>query len=294
MELSVCDKSHPHFRSPLLTVISGLLKIASSSFLISISRREQVAQIYGKPIYSIKEVALIPLSSQSDAEQAITKARDSQNRHSNAAENGTDFESATESSEDEREDSISLTEEPSASSTPPPETSDTAANPQKRKTSIADDVIHKKGMYGRFADKWFSRKGWATDSRRTQGMSSEEDLSEEHELQLNPTVAIVHDQEHEDHFTNFESFGLRKSDEAAQAPPQEISDTAKKQADETKIPMLPKVLTVSKMLFSSKNFYFAYDYDLSRSLLNQPNTSSTSPLYRNFDPLVCVFFPSIG
>src|SRR5579871_5801763 len=61
--------------SLLLTVISGLLKIASSSFLISISRREQVAQISGKPIYSIREVALIPLSSQSDAEQAIAKAR---------------------------------------------------------------------------------------------------------------------------------------------------------------------------------------------------------------------------
>ena len=144
-------------------------------------------------------------------------------------------------------------------------------------------------MYGRFADKWFSRKGWATDSRRTQGMSSEEDLGEASELQLNPTATVANDQEDEGQVANFESFGLRKSDEAAQVPPQEISETAKVQADAIKIPMLPKVLTVSKMLFSSKSFYFAYDYDLSRSLLNQPNTSSTSPMYRNFYPFVSVF-----
>ena len=182
-----------------------------------------------------------------------------------------------------------MTEEPSAPSSPPPETSDPVASPHKHKTSIAEDVIHKKGMYGRFADKWFSRKGWAADSRRAQGMSSEEDLSEASTLQLNPTVTVANDQEHEGQVANFESFGLRKSDEVAQVPPQEISKTAKVQADAIKIPMLPKVLTVSKMLFSSKSFYFAYDYDLSRSLLNQPNTSSTSPLYRNFDPFVSTF-----
>jgi len=272
----------------LLTGLTGLLKIASSSFIISISRREQVAQIRGIPIYSIIEVALIPLSSQSDAEQAITRARECQQRHFKTGVIGEDFEAATESSEDEREDNISLTEEPSAPSTPPPETSDTPVGPQKRKSSIAEDVIRKKGMYGRFADKWFSRKGWATDSRRTQGMSSEEDLSKAHELQLNPASAVEQDQEYEGRVENLESFGEHKGDEMIREP-QEISDTAKVQAEETKIPMLPKVLTVSKMLFSSKNFYFAYDYDLSRSLVNQPNTPSTSPLHRTFDPLVCAF-----
>jgi len=147
-------------------------------------------------------------------------------------------------------------------------------------------------MYGRFADKWFSRKGWATDSRRTQGMSSEEDLNKANELQLNPTVVVDHDQEHEGHVANLESFGQHKRDEVARVPPQDISNTAKEQADETKIPMLPKVLTVSKMLFSSKSFYFSYDYDLSRSLLNQSNTSSTSTMYRIFDPMVSAFSPT--
>lgn len=264
----------------------GLLRIASSSFLISISRREQVAQIRGKPIYSISEVALIPLSSQSDAEQAITKARESQHRHSKTGDIGEDFQSDSESSEDDREDNISLTEEPSAPSSPPNERSETPDGPPKRKTSIAEDVIRRKGFYGRFAQKWFSRGGWATENRQKQGMSSEEDLSKARELQQNPAAAVEHDKEHEKHVDNIEPFGEHKRDEIAKDPPQEIADTAKAQAQETRIAMLPKVLTVSKMFFSSKSFFFAYDYDLSRSLVNQPDTPLSSSLHSTFDPLV--------
>lgn len=245
-----------------------------------------MAQIRGKAIYSISEVALIPLSSQSDAEQAIASARESQQRHLKTGEIGEDFQSESESSEDDREDNISLNEEPSAPSTPPSERSDSPATSRKRKTSIAEDVIHRKGLYGRFAQKWFSRGGWATDSRRTQGLSSEEDLSRARELQQDPANAVEHDKEHEKHVENMEPFGEHKCDEVAQEPPQEIADTAKAQAAETRISMLPKVLTVSKMFFSSKSFYFAYDYDLSRSLVNQPTSPSSSPLHRTFDPLV--------
>lgn len=254
--------------------------------MISISRREQVAQIRGKPIYSISEVALIPLSSQSDAEQAITRARQSQQRHIKTGEIGEDFQSDSESSEDDREDNISLTEEPSAPSSPPNERSDTPEGPHKRKTSIAEDVIQRRGLYGRFAQKWFSRGGWAADSRQRQGMSSEEDLSRAQELRQNPAAAVEHEKEHEKHVENLEPFGEHRHDAVAQDPPLEIADTAKAQAKETRIPMLPKVLTVSKMFFSSKSFYFAYDYDLSRSLVNQPDTPSSSPLHRTFDHLV--------
>ncbi|KAK7179208.1 hypothetical protein DPSP01_011758 [Paraphaeosphaeria sporulosa] len=56
--------------------IIGLLKIATSYFLISICDCEQVAQIRSKPSYKITNVALIPLSSQADADKAITSARD--------------------------------------------------------------------------------------------------------------------------------------------------------------------------------------------------------------------------
>ena len=38
-----------------------------------------------------------------------------------------------------------------------------------RRTSIAEDVIDKKGVYGRFADKWFSKRGWNVEKRRALG-----------------------------------------------------------------------------------------------------------------------------
>ena len=52
----------------------GLLDLVATKYLISITERDQVAQIRGKSVYSIKDVTLIPLSSQSDAEEAIVAA----------------------------------------------------------------------------------------------------------------------------------------------------------------------------------------------------------------------------
>lgn len=52
----------------------GLLTIASDTFLLCITRKEQVAQILGRPIYVIKDVAILPLSCQAEAERAIKQA----------------------------------------------------------------------------------------------------------------------------------------------------------------------------------------------------------------------------
>src|SRR5271167_3705762 len=63
-------------RNRILTdlTLPGVLSIASFSYLIAITRREQVAQILGKPVYVISGVAVLPLSSQHDANKAITAA----------------------------------------------------------------------------------------------------------------------------------------------------------------------------------------------------------------------------
>jgi predicted transcriptional regulator len=52
----------------------GLLDLVATKYLILITQRDQVAQIRGKSVYTIKDVTLIPLSSQSDAEEAIVAA----------------------------------------------------------------------------------------------------------------------------------------------------------------------------------------------------------------------------
>jgi len=46
-------------------------------------------------------------------------------------------------------------------------------------SSIAEDVIGKKGVYGRFAERWFSKRGWQVDRNRLQGLSGKGEIGGE-------------------------------------------------------------------------------------------------------------------
>ncbi|KAF2396403.1 SacI domain-containing protein, partial [Trichodelitschia bisporula] len=263
--------------------VVGLLKVASASFLISISRREQVAVIRGKPVYCISEVALIPLSSQGDAAEAIRRARESQQRH--AKKEANEDEMLSSSSEDEAEDDISIPDAHSTTSSPPPESAREAP-----KTKVAEDVIGKKGVYGRFAQRWFSKAGWASESRRTQGMSSEENLAK-----------AVSDESAAAQVDASEAAPVKQS--VSNEAPEEVAHVVQPKQPEnafilyrtayekqvskqnSEIPLLPKLLTVTKLFFSSKNFYFSYEYNLSKTFAQQGNQNSSVPLYRAYDSL---------
>ncbi|MCJ1228694.1 hypothetical protein MMC12_005355, partial [Toensbergia leucococca] len=73
------DSLEAHGITSLMPVLAnqGLLTVASTSYLISITRRQQIAQIRGKPIFVVTGVVIIPLSSQSDARNAIQEAKES-------------------------------------------------------------------------------------------------------------------------------------------------------------------------------------------------------------------------
>ncbi|QDS77716.1 hypothetical protein FKW77_004135 [Venturia effusa] len=262
--------------------IVGLLQVASSAFLISISRREVVAQIRGKPVYCISEVSLIPLSSQVEAEKAIQRARESQTRH-NAREQETD---TTRNSEDEGDDA-SLTDDNSVVSEDPTEPPPAIAKDKQRQedTSVAQDVITRKGFYGRFTNKWFSKRGWKADSRRTEGMASEEDLTRTPPVNEQAEPAPVGGKDALAKVASKEAEGPNELDGAALSnePPTEVADVEPTPGQE--VPLLPKLLTVAKFFFGSKSFYFSYDYDLSRETSKQPAPTSSVPLFKSFDPL---------
>jgi hypothetical protein len=261
----------------------GLLKVASSFFLISISGREQVAQVRGKPIYKITDVALIPLSSQADADKAIESAREHVKRHGKTPADGGE-ESGSESEDEAPSVTDSLEEE----ATPPPEEVKDPVTGQKgpadKRTSVAEDVIHKKGMYGRFADKWFSKKGWNADSRRLQGLRSEEDLARKSKPQdVDSTVPEGEEQP----LSPSKPDALPAADKDVPEPvsPEEIPKALSGTTDSTTMTLLPKILRTTKMYFASGNFFFSYEHDLSRSIDEQRPTSSL-PLFKQFDPLV--------
>lgn len=268
----------------LLCCVLGLLQVASSAFLVSISRRELVAQIRGKPVYCISECALIPLSSQVEAEKAILRARESQTRHDAAKDQDAD---TAGNSEDEGDDA-SLTDDNSVASEPATELApaSTKDKQQQRDTSVAQDVITRKGFYGRFTSKWFSKGGWTADSRRTEGMTSEEDLTKTSPVNEQAEPAPVGGEDALAKVASKEAEGPNELDGAALSnePPAEVADVDLPPVEE--VPLIPKLLTVAKFFFGSKSFYFSYDYDLSREISKQPAPALSVPLFKSFDSLV--------
>ncbi|KAJ4291746.1 hypothetical protein N0V90_009641 [Kalmusia sp. IMI 367209] len=261
--------------------IIGLLKVATSYFLISICDREQVAQIRGKPIYKITDVALIPLSSQADADKAIISAREHVQRHKKAQGLGED----DYDSESEEEDAPSVTDSlEDVSPTSPSEVKDPVTGqqgPADRRTSVAEDVMQRKGVYGRFADKWFSKKGWKADKRRTQGMSSDEDLRKAMPMNVE---SVPKDEEGPVSPSKPEALPVEDTDVPEPVSPEEIPKALGGEKDRTTVALLPKILRTTKMYFASGNFFFSYDYDLSHGVGQQQPTSSL-PLSKQFDPL---------
>jgi hypothetical protein len=250
--------------------------------LISISDREQVALIRGKPIYKITNVALIPLSSQADADKAIVATRDHLKRRNRAP--GLDDEDTDSESEDGAPSVTDSIVEDSSSA--PSEVKDTVTGQKgtaAQKTSVAEDVIQRKGVYGRFADKWFSRKGWSADNRRLQGLSSEENLAAKNVPQ---NVDSGMPKEEEQPKTESKPDAIPTSDKDISEPvsPEAIPKALSGEKDAATVALLPKILQTTKMYFSSGNFFFSYDYDISHGI-GQQQPSSSVALFKQFDPL---------
>ena len=128
---------------------------------------------------------MIPLSSQDEAAKFIEQSKGSTKKYTNSPAAG--ISSGDDTSEDEErhkeseESSAIDVEDPITSHTPDAEGSPSSSgnNGVQKDSSVVQDVIGRKGQYGRFADRWFSKKGWSVDKRRNQGMSVTDAESEE-------------------------------------------------------------------------------------------------------------------
>ncbi|KAK4080100.1 hypothetical protein Trihar35433_1205 [Trichoderma harzianum] len=244
------DSAKPDSWFEALGVI-GLITVSRLTYLVTITRREQVAQVFGLPIYVVTQVAVTPCSSQRDAEESVAKtARLLRTESSNSVNNDEDS-----SSDEEGEMPIS---------TPDEEVDDEVVDkgdvPPDPKSSVAEDVIRRRGSYGRFAQRWFSRSGWTVDQRRTMGMSN------------SPTSTPP----------------LAPS--ASQTPV--VSLASLQEADESLSPastLLPKLLRTVQILFgSSRSFYFSYDLDITRS--PSDSASMASPNGSLYEQVKKTFF----
>lgn len=236
----------------------------------------------------ITDVALIPLSSKSEAEKAILQARKdlSKDKISTTEAEDTDEEDETRSSTVAEE-----TNDDDLPATPAPEKAlDQSVGSLKKSSTIVSNVIKDKGRYGRFAEKWFSKSGWSATNRRNQGMSSEENLTREQSRQA--IGALPDDKQEEETIAEPPALEDRPVPEG-NVQEAEVESQQRPSLSHTESVMqalTPRIVRATKLYFASKSFYFSYDYDISRSLSRQEPVATTSsvPLFKRFDPLVRV------
>lgn len=160
-------------------------------------------------------------------------------------------------------------------------------------TSVAEDIISRRGQYGRFAERWFSRKGWSTEHKKAQGMSTENrEKTDQNTIPSDSTYPV--DVEPSIKQTRSSDPGDSSQDKTSNA---ERGVTAEPvtplTTDNVTNSLLPKLLRTTKMLLASKSFYFSYDIDITRRIGSQ--CSREVWLHRAVDPLVrSLSFPLYG
>ena len=244
-------------------IFAGLLSIASSTFLIAITQREQVAQIFGKPVYVIRDVVILPLSSQKEAEHAITSALASRESSTTGNDSDSDFSEPGEEDESppkevEPETPIEhpLTQQKNSSS-----------------TSIVRDVIANRGQYARFASQWFSKQGWrgakagtpnsSAPPQQAQSSSTASSTAEGH------AAAAANSPKPQG-----EGGEEKQTDEAAHI----VSSNSIRDA-------LPRIIKTTRMILTSGSYFFSYDFDLTRRLVLLGGNAK-APARETLDPLV--------
>jgi hypothetical protein len=246
--------------------------------LIAITRREQVATIERSPIYCISDISIIPLASQAEASAVLRRARLQQAASDRRdSEEYSDDDDASAVGDDDIRDDASIKSVDSS----------TGKSVAKGGPSITEDVIKKKGVYGRFAEKWFSKRGWVADSQRSLGMSSNTSIRS---ITPEPSKDAKDDK--------LEVPELRpQTEEASSSDTTAVGElagkTVEKAVEETKDTvahtLTPKLLHSTRLLLaSSRSFFFSYDFDITRSLANRSAFGSRSdlPLCKRVDPLV--------
>ncbi|KAI0402544.1 SacI homology domain-containing protein [Xylaria palmicola] len=242
--------------------IIGLFTVARLSYLITITGRQQVAQIRGYPVYVVTDVALTPCTSQDEAETAIGHTALQLRRTSaeKLSEEGSDIESEVE---------VPVPAAGAEDNDDPDALSDRDV-PQTRESGdrrgIAQDVFKRSSSYGKFAQKWFSNKGWMANRRQSLGLSGATPPVEPGDEDAGRSKKANEDEE----------LSRTVVQEKVDTPPSSTVGES----------LTPKLLRMAHIWFgTSKSFFFSYDVDLTRSIASQAPTTPHTSLHRAADPM---------
>ncbi|KAK5722901.1 hypothetical protein LTR17_014204 [Elasticomyces elasticus] len=258
----------------------------SYSYLIAITRREQVAQIKGHAIWAIRDVTLIPLSSQGEAERAIAQAQKVLKQSGASGAETNDHSDVDE--EEEEEEPASAIEEPApeAAAREPPR-----QGVFDKSTDFVKGIAQAPGKYGGFAAKLFSRSGKKGDPTKEQEKvvdetragaddsgKTEQEVALTKEQKEGASEALPREDGTE---AGAENQSQSTHEPAVGSKPE--APLAKKQS--TIESLTPRILRSAKMYYSASGFFFSYDHDLSGALMQPDTDTSTSALWKRFDPL---------
>lgn len=230
----------------------------------------------------MRDVTLIPLTSQSEAQKAIDTAQKRLAKIAGSAV-ATDAEE-TDGGDDV--DDASVGEE----SADAPGGTDATADPSqpesspgvvRKGTSFAKDVIQnqEKG-YGRFAQRWFSRNGSKGTVKQQQGLPDEGEKTASGgptEMQTDGKQAV-------------EVIASDRTDQSSmdgesKAAVEEASEKAAKGNKAAIEYLAPRLVRTAQLYFSTSGFFFSYDHDLSGTLTQRNSMTSDVPLWKRFDTL---------
>ncbi|KAF8425882.1 SacI homology domain-containing protein [Tirmania nivea] len=283
--------------------IAGVLNVSATvNYLIAITSRQQVAIVNGVPVYVVTDVALIALSSQSSAQEAIAKAKASRARHTS------DDEDETDSSDDESEAT-----EGEDHKDAPSIAARGVGSARSSTESDRPDTVGSRGVYGLFAQKWFSKSGWtAARPKGGQGGKSVEGPKTSMEVtddepgnqDVTPTPRPAPGERRQSTdlregivpppsprpenkpALELESFPALPLSEEERAEQLKIAEQVKEDAVHS---LTPKLLHTTRLLLgASKSFFFSYDMDITRPFSQQQQQAQAAgdtPLWTNVDPL---------
>ena len=210
---------------------------------------------------------MIPLSSLSEAQKAIVQAKESLKKSGQHRVSSPDSESSDNVEIDEAGQYVHDEQILLGSSGLSTKEDTSAARPSisaQGTSSVAGDVIEKRGQYGRFAESWFSKKGWRRAlSGQVTGLNNPQSNP--------PSTATTLD-------------GVESSDRTSDL---EVSNQASERGNVTNT-LLPKLLRTTRMLLGSRSFFFSYELDITRRLGTDDGKASLIPLYKSTDPLVSI------
>lgn len=247
--------------------LAGILDLVESSYLIAITKKEQVAKIKGSDVWRVTDVVTIPLhAGREEAEGVLAPLVKGQKNGGSEEE-----EEDGESSEEEGDFASLDKHEPDDEVAAIEETDKEPAGGKKgvlgKSTSFVKNVVQERGKYGRFATRWFSRNGSREGVRRQEGMAvgeeKEETLTKEQTRQMDEALP---------------------EDETASGD-DETQEKATEQQQSAIEHLTPRILRNARLYFSNGGFYFSYEHDISGSLAQRSHTGSSIPLWKRFDEL---------